>query len=175
MTYLYVVLAVALRLVPHPWNMTPMGALFLFSGAKFQRKSLSIVVPLIVLIFSDIAVTQLVYAGQYSWVTPFTWCGFVAMGVLGWTLRRNSSPGRVVAVCIGGSLIFFLISNFGVWAQGSLYPRTWQGLIECYIAALPFFRNTVLGNILYAGLMFGSYHLAIRARHWRLQPAHRTG
>jgi hypothetical protein len=158
MPYLYVVFAVLLRLLPHPWNVTPMGAMFLFSGATFERKTSSLLVPLLALVISDIVVIQLLYSGRHSWFDPFTWLGFVSIGLTGWALRPKLSPVRLFAASFAGSSLFFLFSNFGVWARSDLYPSTWTGLVTCYFAAIPFFRNTVLGDLFYATFMFGSYY-----------------
>jgi hypothetical protein len=171
MPYLYVVLAVLLRLLPHPWNVTPMGAMFLFSGATFQRKTSSLLVPLLALVVSDIVVIQFLYGGRHPWFDPFTWLGFVSIGLIGWILRANPSPGRLLAASLAGSLLFFLISNFGVWAHGTLYPHTWSGLLKCYVAAIPFLRNTLLGDLFYAILMFGSYYWLIHPRRTKLAGA----
>jgi hypothetical protein len=165
MPYAYVAAAIALRLLPHPWNVTPLGAMFLFSGATFERRSASLLVPLAALVASDIAVVELLYGGGYSWVSPFTWLAFLAVGAIGWTLRGKVSALRVLGVTLAGSVVFFLVSNFGVWVEWGLYPRTGAGLLECYAAGLPFFRNSVFGDLFYSALMFGSWHwLAARRR-----------
>ncbi len=158
MSYLYVLAAVVLRLIPHPWNLTPMGAMFLFSGSTFARKRDSLLVPLGALLISDFAVIHFLYQGRFAWFSPFTWAGFLVVGLIGWTLREKRTVGRIAAASLGGSVAFFLISNFGVWLQWTLYPPTFDGLIACYAAALPFFRHTVLGDLAYTAAMFGSYH-----------------
>jgi hypothetical protein len=162
--YLYVMLAVLLRLLPHPWNVTPMGAMFLFSGATLQRKTTSLLVPLLALVVSDIVVIQLLYGGRHPWFDPFTWLGFLSIGLIGWILRSNASIVRLLAASLAGSLLFFLISNFGVWVRGDLYPHTLSGFVMCYTAAIPFFRNTALGDLFYAILMFGSYYCLAHPR-----------
>ena len=159
MIYVYVALAILMRLLPHPWNMTPVGAMFLFSGATFSRKLESLFVPLVALLLSDYVVIQVLYGGKYSWFSPYSWAGFLLVGMIGWALRNRISYATVAAGSFAGSVVFFLVSNFGVWAGWRLYPATWSGLATCYLAALPFFRNTVLGDLIYAGLMFGSYEL----------------
>ena len=165
MLYLYVLAAILLRLLPHPWNATPLAAMFLFSGATFERKWQSLVVPLVALMVSDYAVIQLLYGGRFSWFSPYTWGGFLLVGLIGWALRNRISAPGVVAGSLAGSIVFFLVSNFGVWAGGRLYPLTWSGLAACYTAGIPFFRNTLAGDLVYAGLMFGSYALI---RHRRM-------
>jgi hypothetical protein len=157
MLYLYVLVAVLLRLLPHPWNVTPIGAMFLFSGGTFRSKRESLLVPLAALMVSDYAVVNFLYHGQYAWFSPFTWAGFLFVGLIGWTLRGKVTWARVPVASIAGSVVFFLVSNLDVWAAWKLYPRTFSGLVDCYVAALPFFRNTLFGDLAYAALMFGSY------------------
>lgn len=157
MAYLYVLAAILLRLVPHPWNVTPMGSMFLFSGATFDRKRDSLLVPLAALLVSDYAVVHFLYHGRYSWFSPYTWAGFLLVGLVGWALRGKITWTRVPVASIAGSVTFFLVSNFGVWAGWKMYPPTFNGLTDCYVAGLPFFRNALLGDLAYAGIMFGSY------------------
>jgi hypothetical protein len=159
MPYLFVLAAILLRLLPHPWNITPLGAMFLFSGATFRSKTQSLAVPLAALLLSDYAVIHFVYSGNYGWFSPYTWGGFVIAGLIGWMLRPKITWARVAITSISGSVAFFIISNFGVWVAGKLYPVSISGLTECYVAALPFFRNSILGDLAYTALMFGSYHL----------------
>ncbi len=159
MPYVYVLAAILLRLLPHPWNVTPLGAMFLFSGATFRSKRESLAIPLAALLLSDYAVIHFLYGGSYSWFSPYTWVGFVIAGLIGWILRPKITWPRVAIASIAGSVVFFLISNFGVWVAGKLYPLTMSGLAACYAAALPFFRNSIMGDLAYAALMFGSYHL----------------
>jgi hypothetical protein len=157
--YLYVLAAVIMRLLPHPWNMTPVGAMFRFSGATFRRKWDSLLIPLAALLVSDYAVIHVLYAGRYGWFSPYSWAGFLLVGIIGWALRDRITYATVATGSLAGSVVFFVISNFGVWAAGQLYPHTWTGLATCYLAGLPFFRNTAIGDMIYAGLMFGSYVL----------------
>ena len=162
MAYLFLAIAIVLRVVPHPWNFTPVGAMFLFSGATLPRKSISLALPLLALIASDAVAVQVLYGGSQplvTWSSPFTWLGFVVMGALGWSLRRRLSPMRLLGVTVTGSLLFFVISNFGVWIEGALYARTLDGLVQCYAAAIPFFRNTLCGDLVYTAVLFGSYRL----------------
>jgi hypothetical protein len=157
--YFYILAAILMRLLPHPWNITPLGAMFLFSGATFTRKWNSLLVPLTALLVSDYAVIHILYGGGYSWFSPYSWAGFLLVGMIGWALRNRITYATVAGGSVAGSVVFFLVSNFGVWAAGQLYPRTWSGLATSYLAGLPFFRNAVIGDLVYAGLMFGSYAL----------------
>ena len=118
----------------------------------------SLLVPLGALMLSDLAVVRILYGGRYEWFTPWTWLAFLAVGLIGWMLRGRITGLNVLAASLGGSIVFFVVTNFGVWVDGQLYAHTWHGLIECYVMALPFFRNAILGDLFYAAVMFGSYH-----------------
>ncbi len=164
MPYLFVLGAILTRVLPHPWNLTPLGAMFLFSGATFQRKWESLAIPFVALIASDYVVLHTLYGGRYSWFMPYTWMGFLLVGLIAWMLRGDISIRNVLAGSLAGSIAFFLVSNFGVWVNGSLYAHNLGGLFQCYAAGIPFFRNTVMGDLLYAALMLGSYELVQRRR-----------
>src|ERR1035437_3573990 len=146
MPYLYVLGAIVLRLLPHPWNVTPLGAMFLFSGATFRSKKESLLVPFAALLVSDFAVDRFLYGGNVTWFSPWTWSAFLLIGLIGWALRERISFRGVIAAALCGSVSFFFITNFGVWAAGAMYPRTGAGLSACFLAALPFLRETLLGD-----------------------------
>ncbi|MGH9468894.1 MAG: DUF6580 family putative transport protein [Terriglobia bacterium] len=162
--YLFVLGAILFRVLPHPWNVTPLGAMFLFSGAMFRNKRQSLLVPLAALMISDYAVDRLLYHGAYGWFSPFTWGAFLLIGVIGWTLRGNWNWRRIAAASIGGSILFFAITNFACWPGLNLYPHTFAGIIECYTAGLPFFRNEILGDLAWNGVMFGCYYWLTQRR-----------
>jgi hypothetical protein len=151
-----ILLGVASRLVPHPWNATPVTALALFGGT-YLAKRWAILLPLGIVALSDLVL------GWHDTIA-FTWTAFVLTGLIGWWVRRQPGPGRIVAGALGGSLLFFLLTNFGVWLVGRLYPLTAEGLWQCYVAALPFFRGTLLGDVAYTAVFFGSYALATGER-----------
>jgi hypothetical protein len=133
--------------------------MFLFSAATFRSRLQGWLVPLAALMISDYAVTQIVWHGQYTWVRPGTWAAFSLVGLLGWTLRSKITVTRTAGAAFGGAIVFFIVSNFAVWAGDVLYPHTLTGLAACYTAAIPFFRNDVAGNLVYCAAMFGSNHL----------------
>ena len=155
--YVYVLAAAVLRILPHPWNLAPVGAMFLFSAATFRSRRQGWLVPLAALMISDYAVVQILWHGQVSWFSPANWTAFSLAGLLGWTLRSKITVPRVAGAALGGAITFFVVSNFAVWARGTMYPHTLTGLAACYTAAIPFFRNDVAGNLVYCAAMFGSY------------------
>ena len=154
-----VLLGVVSRLIPHPWNATPLTAIALFGGV-YLSKRWSLIVPLAIVAASDLLL------GWHSTV-PFTWGAFAATGLLGWWLRSRPNPARIAGGSLAGSTLFFIVTNFGVWATQMLYPKTAAGLWECYVAALPFFRNSLVGDLGYTAALFGMYALA---GSWRLAP-----
>lgn len=147
-----VVFGVVMRLLPHPANLAPVGAIALFGGAVLPRK-LGWWLPLAVMIVSDL------FIGFYDGII-FTWLGFLLVGLFGMTLRSQSNWFRVPFGALGAAVIFFIVSNFGVWLLGNMYPLTLAGLALCYEMALPFFRNTFFGDFLYGWLLFGAYAFA---------------
>ncbi len=159
--YYYVLAAAILRILPHPWNMAPVGAMFLFSAATFRSRWAGWIVPLVALMASDYAVIQILYHGKFPWFSPATWASFSLVGLLGWTMRSKITVTRVAGAAIGGSIVFFIASNFAVWMGGQFYPLTFSGLLACYTAAIPFFGNDVAGNLVYSGVMFGSYRYLV--------------
>jgi hypothetical protein len=159
-----------LRLVPHPYNMEGINALGLFAGARL-RSWKAYAVPLAVMVVTDallkIPLARMGYP-TVNWATPFVYASFLFNVWLGrLLLRDHGSPVRLVAVSLLASAQFFLVSNFGVWAagDGGFYPKTAEGLLACYVAAIPFFGtqapplgffgNMLLGDLLCCGLLFG--------------------
>jgi len=140
--------AAASRLVPHPPNFTPIAAIALFGGASFADRRMALIVPLAGLFLSDLAL------GFYP-ITAIVYGSFALIVCLGFWIRRRRTATRIAAAAVTGAILFFAITNFGVWAIDHLYPRTLAGLADCYIAAIPFFRNTLLSGLLYSALLFG--------------------
>jgi hypothetical protein len=151
------------RWVPHPPNFAPIGAMALFGGAVLGRPLFAFGVPLLALALSDLLLNAW-YLGT-PFVTPdiFIYGSFMLIGCLGTMLRRRS-PLALAAGSLAGSVIFFALTNFGVWARGGLYPRTLEGLATSYTMAIPFFRNTVLGDLAWNAALFGAWGLL--ARKW---------
>lgn len=151
MIYVLILLAAASRLLPHPLNFAPIGALGLFAGAYLNRRT-AWVLPLLALLASD------AFIGFYNPISMlFVYGGFAVSGLLGCRFLRERRGAARLALCsLASATAFFLLSNFGVWL-GGMYGHTTEGLIRCYVMAVPFFRNTLLGDLFYTGALFGSY------------------
>ena len=164
-----ILLAALSRLIPHPPNFSPIEAVALFGGVYFAKRAWAIAVPLIAMAISDL-VLGLVNGGVYlDYVVSAHFLSIYACIVLctllGFGLRARANGPRVLGYSLVGSVLFFLVTNFAVWvtADPAISPLCAAGLGACYVAGLPFFQNTVLGTLLYAALLFGSFAL-LRAR-----------
>ncbi len=147
--------AAAARLVPHPPNFAPIGAMALFGGACFADKRWAFAVPLAAMLVSDLVL-------GFHRLMPVVYGSFVLIVCVGFWLRKRRALVPIGAAAMSSSLLFFAATNIGVWALGSLYPKTWQGLVACYVAAVPFFWNTLLGDLFYSAVLFGGLALAER-------------
>ncbi len=156
MLYLIVALAALARFAPHPPDFSPAYAALLFGGACLRKRD-SIWFPVAVLAVSDFLLTTVIYGMHFGWADTMDWVGFAAVALVGWWLREKISVRRVVAASLAAGVVFFLISNFGVWLGGLLYPRTVAGLGACFVAALPFLGSTLLSSVLFSGVLFGAY------------------
>jgi hypothetical protein len=163
-----IVLAALSRLLPHPPNFSPVEAIALFGGAYFASRSAAIWVPLAAMFLSDLAL-GLVNGGIY-W-SYFLSAGFLLVylcialsALLGFGLRGRVSVLRVGAYSLIGSVLFFLVTNFGAWLGSPMYPQTGAGLAAAYVAGIPFFQYTLLGTLFYSALLFGSFAW-LRARN----------
>lgn len=150
------ILAAALsRLVPHPMNFAPIAAMGLFGGAWLTHRWAGFVAPMAALLLSDF------FLGFYDgmWVV---YLALAASVVIGWGLRAKKTPLRIVGSALAGSVLFFVVTNFAVWAMSGMYPHTGAGLVACYVAAIPFFGNTLAGDLFYAAVLFGGFALLQR-------------
>lgn len=157
-----ILLAALSRLLPHPDNFTPITAVALFGGAMLSRKSLAFLLPIGAVFVSDVAM-QIMYGSGFYEGMWMNYLAFLSMSAIGLLLRRNTGVLSVAGATITASVCFFLLSNFGTWATTSMYPHTMDGLYTCYAYGLPFFRNTLLGDVLYSAALFGGFALAKRA------------
>ncbi len=150
---LMVLVAAFSRLIPHPWNFTAIGAIALFGGAHFTSRWASLVLPLAALVLSDFVL------GLHD-VMPFVYLGFLLSVVIGWALREERGAVRVGTYTLAASAIFFIVSNFGVWVMSGFYAMNLQGLIECYVKAIPFLGNQVAGDLFFTSVLFAGYAFA---------------
>jgi hypothetical protein len=167
------ILAAASRLIPHPPNFAPIGAMALFGGACFAHRRAAFVVPLAAMFLSDLAIGLL--SGNLSLglhrLIPVVYGSFGLIVCLGFWLRTRRTVVPIAGATLAGSVLFFVLTNFGVWALGSLYPNTWEGLVACYVAAIPFFHNTLLGDAVYSTALFGGLALAEKGLPALREPA----
>jgi hypothetical protein len=146
-----ILLAALSRLLPHPPNFAPITALALFGGVYLDKKH-TFIVPLAAMLISDYVI------GFHSGI-PWVYASFIAIGFIGLWLRNHQGVVTTIGATLAGSVLFYVVTNFGVWLASSIYPHNAAGLIECYVAAIPFFRNTLLGDVIYVGILFGSFEL----------------
>lgn len=162
--------AAALRLLPHPPNFTPVGAIALFAGAHLERKRWAFAVPLAAMLVSD-AVIELLTGRGFTSEMPVIYGTFAAIVGIGLLIRaRRTAVLPVAGAALASATLFFLTTNFAVWASEHLYARTLPGLVACYVAAIPFFGPTLASDLFYSAVLFGGFAWAER-RFPGLQPA----
>lgn len=155
MKYMITVLSLILiaglsRLIPHPWNFTAVGAMALFSGTRMPHKGWAFLAPLLTLLWTDAIL-------GFHETAVFVYAAVALITIIGFF-----TEGKIISILAGsvaGSILFFTITNFGVWLVQGMYPKTWAGLAECYTMAIPFFGNQVAGDLFYAFVLFGSFAL----------------
>lgn len=152
LAYLFIVLAVAVRLLPHPWHLTPIGAALLFFGAK--RPVREWVAPLVLLAATDVYLTTVHYHMRVSADHLVTWIWYVVAMGIGYMLVRKVDALRVVGASLTSAISFFVVSNFATWYFQDLYPKTFAGLVQCYTMAIPFFRGTFASDLIYTPVLF---------------------
>ncbi len=150
---LMVLSAAMLRLLPHYPNFTPIAGMALFGGAYFSNKKIAFIIPFAAMILSDIIL------GFHSTMWA-VYLSFALIVMIGFLLRRSKKIPNIFVASISSSVLFFVITNLAVWMTGGIYPMSFAGLTECYIAAVPFFSYTMLGDLFYAAILFGAFELA---------------
>jgi hypothetical protein len=159
MTYFIVLAAVLARFVPHVPNFSPVYGALLFGGARLKGRD-SVWYPLALLAASDFVLTTRVYHLRMGWREEvLDLVAFAVLALLGRSIRNRISARTVLSASLAGAVAFFLISNFAVWLGWKMYPATWEGLMACYMAALPFFRHTLESSLLYSAVVFGGHEL----------------
>jgi hypothetical protein len=155
LAFAMIAIAAALRIAPHPWNFTPVGAMALFSGALVRDRRLAFAFPLVALFVGDI------FIGFHK-LMPVVYASFLLSVLIGRWVQDYRSLARISGVTLLGAIQFFVVTNFAVWAFGTFYPRSLAGLAACYAAGIPFFWNTLAGDAFYSALFFGAFALAER-------------
>ncbi len=149
-----VCLGVLARLAPHPPNFVPVGAVSLYSGARL-RSWQAYLIPLLILAVTDPIIGLIFGVSAFSPLTPFVYLSFLINVWIGRHLGTTERVWRIGSATVLGSLQFFLMTNFAVWATGHWYPHTLSGLAACYLLAIPFFGLTLAGDLTYATALFG--------------------
>jgi hypothetical protein len=140
---LFILVAAIIRLFPHMPNVTPITAMALFSGVYFTNKKYAFIVPILAMLISDLFI-------GFSTISIFVYLAFILVGFIGVKSKKIS-----ISTVLISSICFFVITNFGVWLIG--YPKTLAGLMECYTLAIPFFRNSLIGDVLFSAIMYFSF------------------
>lgn len=145
----FISIAVILRLFPHPANISPIAGMALLGGAYFNKRY-ALFAPLIALFISDM------FLGFHQSMFA-VYSSYFLIGCIGLYISKRLTPQTIIGASLFSSVLFFLVTNFNFWYIHSLYPKTLEGILESYRMALPFFRNTLIGDLLYTGLFFGLY------------------
>ncbi len=149
-----ILLAALTRLIEHPANFSPIMAIAIFGGAYFGDKRAAFAAPLLAMALSDI------FLG-FHLISLFVYASFVLGIFIGFMIKNRVKVKNVFFAALGGSVLFFIVTNFGSWLIDPMYkPLTFESLIRCYTLALPFFRNALAGTLVYSAVMFGAYSLA---------------
>jgi hypothetical protein len=151
-----IVATAAFRLIPHPPNFTPIGAMALFGGAYFGKRGLAFVAPIAAMLLSDAIL------GFHSGM-PFVYASVALIVLIGQVALSRPTFLRVGAAALASSILFFVITNFGTWLVSGIYPMTASGLATCFVAAIPFFQNTLAGDLFYSAVLFGGFALLERS------------
>jgi hypothetical protein len=154
------------RLLPHLPNFSPVEAIALFGGAYFASRAWALAVPLIALLVSDLVMGAVIgasYAGYIGGISFWSVYACIALStLLGFGLRGKVGGARVLGYSLVGSVLFFIVTNFGAWLGSPIYPQSGAGLVAAYAAGIPFFQWTVLGTLAYAAILFGGFALLRR-------------
>lgn len=161
-----ILVAAMTRLIPHYPNFTAVGAVALFGGA-YLSKRMAFIIPVVALFISDLFLNNLIYARLYpEFYDGFmlfnvkglpVYGAFIAVILIGMFFIKKATIKNVLGSAVLASVVFFLVTNFAVWAGSVIYPKSLAGLLACYTAAVPFFWNTLLGNVVFVTVLFGGY------------------
>ncbi|MDP4001320.1 MAG: hypothetical protein Q8P83_03705 [bacterium] len=163
MSYLIILLGAVLRVIPHPANFAPIAAIALFGGTYIKNKKLALALPLLAMVISDI------FIGFDSiQMRAVVYGSFILIGLVGFIIRKHKNLATIFGSTLLGSILFYLITNFAFFYSSSMYPHDFSGIVSSYINALPFFRNSLMGNFFYVSVFFGSYELVLLYKQYRI-------
>lgn len=151
--FLFLTLGLLARFLPHPANFAPIAAIALFS-ARYLPKKFAFILPLSIMFISDL------FLGFYGFQMAFVYGSFIIAGIVGLISRHQKVSSFIPLASFSSSLIFFLVTNFGVWLTTAMYTKNLVGLSSCFISAIPFFRNTIVSDLFYTTLFVGTYEIA---------------
>lgn len=161
--------AAVYRILPvHILNVAPIGAMALFGGANLKKSWQAIFIPLSALFVGDLFLNNVTYKAMNPTFTLFytgavwVYVSFALISLIGIVFLKKATAKNVLFASIGGSILFFIVSNFGTWLSAGIYPQTFSGLATCYVAAVPFFVNTLAGDLLFSAILFGVYEFSQR-------------
>lgn len=146
-----IAIAFITRFIPHAPNFTAIGAMALFGGAHLKDKKVAFLIPVAALILSDLVL------GFHNTMLA-VYASFIAIGLIGFTIAGKVNTKNVLFASLASSALFFVVTNFAVWAVSDFYSKDMVGLTTCYVAALPFFTNTILADLFYSTMLFGAMH-----------------
>lgn len=150
-----VLVAAMMRLLPHWPNFTPVAAVALFGGVYISRKFMAFVIPMAAMLISDL------FIGFHPYVLA-VYGSFAVTVLLGIVIRRNAGFFSILGASLLSSVLFYLITNLAMWVGNPNFTQDFQGLIQCYTVAIPFFYNGVLGDLFYNGILFGGFYFAVK-------------
>jgi len=157
------------RFFPHLANLTPLAAIALFAGVQIRNGKMAFLTPMVIWLLSDVGLEIMYHLGlrAYPGFYPYmisVYISFALIVLIGRLIRNKINPLTVISGALGGSLVFFIVSNFGVWLLEAemMYTNDWNGLVNCFVAAIPFYKNAVLGDLLYSTVLFGGFYFLER-------------
>lgn len=164
---LLIVFAALSRLLPHYPNFTAVGAIAVFGGAVIKDKKWALLLPLAALFLSDVCLHLFTSTpGFYGGEQAFVYGGFILVTLLSFLIKK-ATVANITLAAVWSGLVFFIVSNLGIWLLGSFYTKDVTGLIACFTAALPFYKNeffgnfvlnSIYGNLFFSAILFGSYY-----------------
>lgn len=161
-------LTIVSRIIPHIPNFTPMGAISLFGATYFKKKWQVFIIPILTIWLSDIFVNLYLYSdyslGFIMFYNGFYWqyISYVLITLIGTIILNKPSILNITIANLLAVIVFFVISNFGSWIAFNMYPKTFEGLVTCYLAGIPFIKGNLLGNLFYSFFMFGSFSILMK-------------